>query len=432
VKTTHVAARYVDGKLVVAVAGIDDPQPVYYRTDAMLPLSQLAVALHLLELFELMLVLYTADRLVPRPARRWGRCFEVAFPVSRIAHWEAARADLEQLIWQCTGDEVALHPYVRPSSYHHVDARSRWFELEYPRTTSVILLSDGLDSLCGAIEAALIPGGQLAFVSLISNSRKAPRIESVIRHLRTAHGDRIAYHPIPLHLEEAPRRQERTQRTRTMLAITAGLTVAAAYGASTAAVAENGIGILNLPVPSVQMRHESSQVLHPANLRLWARVSECLLGGAAVTYPNRYRTKAQMLESLPEAARYLIKETSSCDAPQRSDKYPDCGVCGSCIVRKMALRAAGLSYCDTTYTREPPKAGRYDPIDLLTYQATRIKRALESQSPWAELVHLQPTLRLAIDAVDPDERQQSVSATIDLLRRHVTEAEDVRVLARAV
>jgi len=432
VKTTHVAARFVDGKLVVDVAGVEDPQPVCYRTNAMLPLSRLARSPHLLEVFELLLVLYTADRLVPRPLRRWSRRFDVSFPVSRIAQWKAAQADIEQLIWQCTGDEVSLRPYERPANCHHCDARSNWFELEYPRATSVLLLSDGLDSLCGAIDAALLPGGQLAFVSLISNSRKAPRIAAVIRHLKATHGDRIAHHPVWLHLEEAPRKQERTQRTRTMLAITAGLTVAAAYGAATAAVSENGMGILNLPIPALQTRHESSQVLHPANLPLWARISERLIGGAAVTYPNRYRTKAQMLQSLPEGARYLIKVTSSCDAPQRSDEYPDCGVCGSCIVRKVALRAAGLSFYDTTYTRRPPKPGLYDPIDLLTYQAGRMKQALESGSPWAALVRLQPTLRFAIEAIEPADRQQSVAATIDLLRRHLTEAEDVRVLARAV
>lgn len=433
-KTSLVNAKFINGKLIVDVSGVENPQPVYYQTRKMLPLSQLAATPHLLEVFELMLALYTADRLVLRPARRWARTFEINFPVgaSRIAHWAAASDDFERLIGQCTGDYVSLRPYARPPNEYHVDARSQWLELEYPETTSVLLLSDGLDSLCGAIDAATIPGGKLAFVSLISNSRKHPRIHAVIDHLRAIHGARIAFHPIRLHLEDAPRNQEITQRTRTMLAISAGLTVAAAYGASSATVAENGMGILNLPVPSIQMRHESSQVLHPANLHLWARISDRLLGGATVEYPNRYRTKAQMLDALPERARPLIKVTSSCDAPQRKDEHADCGVCGSDIIRKVALYEAGLSHYDRKYTRQPPKPRLYDPLDLLRLQAARMKVALEAQDPWAALVRLQPTLRTAIEVADPKERRQSIAATIELLRRHVTEVQDVRVLARAV
>jgi hypothetical protein len=434
VKTSLVNAQFINGRLVVDVTGVANAQPIYYKTGTMLPLSQLAATPHLLEVFELMLVLYTADRLVLRPPRRWARAFEVNYPVaaSRIAHWAAACDDFERLIQQSTGDNVSLRPYARPLNGHHVDARSQWFELEYPQTTSVLLLSDGLDSLCGAIDAASVPGGKIAFVSLISNSRKHPRIYAVVEHLRAIHGQRIAFHPIPLYLEEAPRDQEITQRTRTMLAISAGLTVAAAYGASSAAVSENGMGILNLPVPSLQMRHESSQVLHPANLRLWARISERLLGGATVEYPNRYRTKAQMVAALPESARRLIKITSSCDAPQRKDEHADCGVCGSDIIRKLALYEAGLSHYDRKYTSQPPKPRLYDPLDLLRLQATRMKRAIEAQDPWAALVRLQPTLRTAIEATDREERQQSIAATIALLRRHVAEVEDVRSLARAV
>jgi hypothetical protein len=75
------------------------------------------------------------------------------------------------------------------------------------------------------------------------------------------------------------------------------------------------MGILNLPISSLQTRHESSQVLFPANVALWKVMSSEFIGGAGLDCPNCFRTKAEMLGNLPAEAWKLICETSTCDAP---------------------------------------------------------------------------------------------------------------------
>jgi hypothetical protein len=432
-KPTRVTVRVDGGVMTVEIDGNGRRQRVRYRSDYMLPFTRTAGAPHVLELFEFMLALYAADRLVPRPARGWTRTLHVTFPVSRLAQWSIARASIEELIWSATGDVVVLNPVQRPRGSLHVDARNAHLELEHQTRTSVVLLSDGLDSLCGAFGALDEPADRVAFVSLVTNSRKARRIATIVDGLKARYGTRADFHRVrDLHLVAPPRAQEGTQRTRTLLAIAAGLTVAAAYGSPRTSVSENGMGILNLPVPSVQTRHESSQVLHPQNLRLWSRVSELLIGGAELFYPNRFRTKAQMIADVPVGAYDLIWATSSCDAPQRGDANDACGVCGSCAYRKFALFTAGIPD-RSRYALWPPLGGPYDPMDLLRMQAVRMRAALASSDPWRALVRLQPTLRTSIDDVsDGRGRDHAIASTVALLRRHVDETDVRGRLARAV
>jgi len=421
-------ASYDDGILVVDVDG--HKQRVRYRTAEMLPLTQLAAAPQITELFEFMLTWYAADRLTPRAKHKWAREFTINFPVSRLGAWTAIKADLEELIWQSTGDYVTIIPFARPSRCFHRDSDPR-FSLEPPLPVSVVLLSDGLDSLCGAYAALKSPVERPAFVSISTLSRKGARLNEIVEGLRSLHGERPIFHRIPMNLVKAPRKAERSQRSRTMLAITAGLTVAAAYGSRVVRVSENGMGILNLPIPWLQGPHESSQVLHPSNLQLWQKVSSALVNGAVIEYPNRFKTKAQMLRELPPEAYQSIRQTSSCDAPQRRDKYPDCGQCGSCTVRRLALETAGLVQYDVTYTSKPPLKRAYEARRLLDDQRERFSKALAQPDPWRALVKAQPTLENIVTN-GTDTAHQAILSTIELLKSHVDELSAVEHLAHVI
>ncbi len=398
----------------------------------MLPLNAYADAPHLIEFFEFMLAFYAADRLVARPKRHWKRAFRITFPVSRTAAWAYAKPTIEELIHQSTGDDVEITILERSHSLMHADRRQRRFELDSAQSTSVVLLSDGLDSLAGVFEPFSDPAERVALVSLVTLARKASRIGKVMDYLVGNFGERAVHHTVDLHLAKPPRKQEITQRSRTMLAIAAALTVAQTYGSKRVQVSENGMGILNLPLPSLQMRHESSQVLHPANLPLWATVSELLLGGAKIFYPNRYKTKAQMIREMPEDAREMIAVTSSCDAPQRFDANADCGRCSSCVFRKIALYNAGLRQYDTAYSGRAPKNLDYDPTVIFLHQARNIRATLQVSDTWPALLRAQPTLRRVVIGRDAKERADEIASTIELLRRHTEEMEALQQLAYAV
>lgn len=423
----HVRASYDDGVLLVDVAGHN--QRVKYRTASMLPLTAFASAPHITELLEFMLTWYAADRLTPRMKHRWARKFVIEFPVWRLRQWKEIKADIEELIRLSTGDYVTIVPFERPSHWVHPDGDPR-FSLELPIPVSVVLLSDGLDSLCGAYAALKNPVERPVFVSISTNSRKGARIDQVANAIKSSYGDRPIFHRIPMNLVKAPRKAERTQRSRTMLAITAGLTVAAAYDSRVVQVSENGMGILNLPIPWLQGPHESSQVLHPRTLGLWRKVSDALVNGAAIEYPNRFKTKAQMLRELPPAAYTSIGYTSSCDSPQRKDKHPDCGLCGSCTVRRLSLESAGLTQYDVTYTALPPRKRAYGALALLDDQRERLSEALAQSDPWLALITAQPTLESIVgDSTDGTYR---IASTIALLQEHVRELSSVVRVARVV
>jgi len=284
---------------------------------------------------------------------------------------------LHNLIRQSTGDDAEFEFTHRPARQRHRDSLRVPFALETPRPTSVVLLSDGLDSYCGAVQQlSERPQERLCFVSLSTNSRKGARINDVRSHLQRLRPENLTFCGSFFHLDDPPRAsaQERSQRSRTMLAIAAGFVVSAAYDSQDVIVSENGLGILNLPVPNLQMDHYSSQVLHPANVSLWSEIAALLWGSkATLVYPNRFRTKAEMCASLPPDALSAIRYTTSCDAPRRD-------------------------------------------LD----DARELKRRLEELDPWSALVKYQPTLRTSVvESKTPTAHLRY--ETIQLLRRHITE-----------
>ena len=403
-----------------------------YSTARLRPFTT-AASIPQTELLELMLGVYTVDRLVPRNKRGWRRRLELRFPVLSLDRWSAVRTALEELLASCMGDDVVLHLRHRKDGATHADARAQAFALEPPAPVAVGLLSDGLDSLCGAAHALSSDPGRFAFVSVLTNSRRKRRVADIRTNLKHVFGDRIEYRDLDVHIKGAPPKQERTQRSRTLLAVTAGITVAAGYGASQVEVYENGMGILNLPVPGLQMPHESSQVLHPRNLDLWRRAVEPLLGSIRVAYPNRWLTKTQLCQRLPATLRNSIRATSSCDSPQRRDAHADCGVCGSCTMRRIALQGAGLASHDLVYSSAPPAPSDFAASDVFPYHVDLLARALASKDPWPELVRLQPTLSSSVQGFDdPTERAHAVDATIQLLRRHVADVGALEDFPRAV
>ncbi|MFZ1125999.1 MAG: hypothetical protein WAN59_12740 [Candidatus Baltobacteraceae bacterium] len=371
---------------------------------------------------EFFLALYTADRLTLRAAKCWARNFRIRFPATDTTAWHESKEILERLIRQSTGDDVEIVIVPRVPRDIHVDERAFHFSLEEPRHTDVVLLSDGLDSLCGAFQLMEKRAGErVAFVSLVTNSRKAKRIRTVRRALQQRYTGAVAFHNANLYLSRPPSAQERTQRSRTMLAIAAGFTVGAGYGSRTVTVSENGLGILNLPVPGLQMTHHSSQALHPTNGSLWAALAERLLGGGVLAYPNRFRTKAEMCSTLPDFARPLIRSTSSCDRPDRHDASDDCGHCGSCVVRRDALTLSGLSAWDVEYSSRRWQPPTFDPAVVQHYHALMIEQQLRAEDPWQALSRAHPTLRDALRDLDAEQRAHAKFETLQLLRRHVEE-----------
>lgn len=427
-------ARINGGDIVIS-NGDEGFGQISYATAQLQPFTDIAIdSPNPVEFFEFFLTLYTADRLVKRRGR-WQRRLIIEFPVSDVERWRSAAPTLHQLIRRSTGDDVELEFTKRPAQQRHRDTYRVPFALEQARPTTIVLLSDGLDSYCGAVQQlSARPQERLCFVSLSTNTRKEAGINDVRSHLHRMRPENITFCGSFFHLNDPPRAsaQERSQRSRTMLAIAAGFVVSAAYDSLDVIVSENGLGILNLPVPHLQMDHFSSQVLHPANVPLWSEVAALLWGSkAGLVYPNRFRTKAEMCASLPATAHVAIGFTTSCDAPRR-DADDACGTCGSCLVRRRALELPGLSTFDGKYhvSASTGRTPDVDAFDVQSYHARELQRRLEAMDPWSALVEYQPTLRTSVaDTETPTAHLRY--ETMQLLKRHVNEVFAFELLQRA-
>lgn len=385
-----------------------------------------------LDLLELCLGLYAVDRLVLRPTDRWTRHFTLTFPVlkSRLAAWGKAKGPLEDLVRSTTGDSVDL--ILAPAdTIDNAHRRIVPFVLNDGVPPSVSLFSDGLDSFAG-VSATLAQQEEHALVSVVTNNQRRVRLKKLADAVQgNTHGAALLRFPLNLHFKGAPVgvKYEKTQRSRSLVAVASGLTAAAWLRASRLLIHENGFGLLNLPLLPNQLLHESSQALHPANLRRWEGIAELLLGSITIETPNRFRTKAEMLARVPPALRSMISSTSSCDGVPRRSGMHDCGRCGSCWYRHIALLCAG--YVDTTRYATPTIGSEIDALAALRYQASQWREDLRESDPWTALCRRQPSLASSISAASTDERSGLIRETTALIARHCSELLDEGIGAYA-
>jgi hypothetical protein len=391
------------------------------------PLTPMAADPALFEWLDLAVALYTLDRSVRIRAGQMGRVFELRLPVADVRSWRRHAPLVTEWYEALTGDLVELVPVERGAQADH---HRRPVNLGLDAGADVVgLLSDGLDSLCGA-DAALRRGDRLALASVITNPLRRATIAKVTSVLERQLGATLPRYALATRMRRLGK-GEKSQRSRTVLALVTGLTVARALGAYHVDCYENGFGLLNLPVPDLQYGSMSSQVLNPRHLPLWDRMTRAFFGETIeIRYPNRFRTKAEMVRELSEIARVAARCTSSCDRPLRLPHGVfQCGTCGSCRYRQLAVACAEVPIEDVPYAYQHVGDGP-DAERVLRYHAELLAGALAQAEPWPALVALQPELaavprsddgRVGTFADDAHPRRAIESETVALLHRHVDE-----------
>lgn len=376
----------------------------------------------LFELVDFVSAYYALDRFTARPRNGWCRPFTIEYPVraDRVDVWRFNAPLIKEWLLALTGDIVDVVPMPWEGDalrYDHLV-----LQLD-GKVDAVGLISDGLDSLCGLDVAARFDRN-MAWASVFAG-HKGKRIREMIGAVAPSHAHHH-YH-MTMDLANGNEDKEQTQRSRTVLAIVMGMTLAYALESPAVECYENGMGLLNLSIPDLQFSGMSSQVLNPSHLPLWDRVSRAFFEQTIeLRFPNRFRTKGEMLKLLSQNALERIESSFSCDAEERvKDKgVLHCGTCGSCRVRQLALDSAGLVEYDADYAgvrRDP----HVNTERLMRYHASLLAEALASGDPWRSLCRMQRELR---NVPFSDERRVTHEAseylrqkTMDLLRRHVLE-----------
>ncbi len=292
-----------------------------------------------------------ADRRTPR-GRRGLRELQLTVHVTDPAAWTAAARATADLLGFLTGDQWILE--VLPDRHHHQPADPN----APPGVDQVLLLSGGLDSFCGAIlvltelapaSAATAGAVGLVFVAYRDSPVVAAAQRRVSSWITTTLSPTFTLEP--RRISQAEPKAEPSERSRSLLFAALGIATAAGRRAARLQVPENGWTSLNPPLRANRGGWLSTRSTHPQTFALLAGVLERLGLAVEVVNPYGWHTKGELVRAAAEVAGPAfpagIAGTLSCaklDGRLYRGGHPglNCGLCVACLVRRAAIRAAGV------------------------------------------------------------------------------------------
>jgi 7-cyano-7-deazaguanine synthase in queuosine biosynthesis len=371
------------------------------------------------DLLDLAVAIYVTDRLRRRrplhardDGRWWSRRLPVRLAVRDPAFWNGAELAglLHRLLAWLTDDDWQIEFEAHPSSRRWAETQEPLFPETVRAPAQAGLFSGGLDSLLGAHRDAMCEEGELLLVAADTHNRLSHLQQQLARALNELTPRPLRLLTVPVGLTSAARRlsdgaEEESQRSRGFLFLAFGIVVANAAGLDQLRVYENGVGALNLPLTSAQRGSMNTRAMRPETLAMMSRLAcELLERPFEIVNPSFWMTKAQMCAAAPRELHELIAKSVSCDTglTHRADTTHLCGQCTSCLLRRQALLAAGLSDVDALDVlqmrgdvlacRQTEHAAPW--LVCMLAQAMTTERAID-QGRWAGHVDAYPELASA-------------------------------------
>lgn len=378
---------------------------------------------------------HRADTMISRGGQRdahgswWKRRLALCIPVADPDYWNdpSVEGQLTAALGFATGDtwEATFSKGDDDLSQLPLDVQTQEI-LGAPK--AVTLLSGGVDSLCGILEAAA-NGERPVAVGHWSTPAHAVRQ----RNLLKAASERLSAWNFP-HLGFQIHRRgaiwaDNSQRSRAFLFASLGAAVAGEIGVQQVYLADNGPVSLNLPINDQLVGALASRSTHPKFLNLFNRfVNGMFPAPVVLSNPLATRTRAEVMGVLKTArCEHLLPMTLSCSSWQRLPaSTPHCGVCSQCVDRRFATIAAGLEDYD-------PEARYRSDVFLDDLERWQARTTVESYVRFAQRVFSMdndqlflafPQLRDAtvVGDSDPD---ASILSAIDVVKRHAGTVREV-------
>jgi hypothetical protein len=312
------------------------------------------------DLVEIAAAVNLADRFVRRSVRSGHRTriFTLEVPVSDERRWKAVAAEVEELAGFASQDLWRLRFTRRPRDRRPEAATN-------PVCEVVALFSGGLDSLCGAAHLAQRDKQTL----LLTHSPPGfDRVRQMIAALNPSNPEAFQYASISIAPEQhdrAGRRtrfQEFTRRTRPFLYLSLASAAAIVTGAHEVQMSENGALGASLPFRRSHHGPRITRQGHSLIMEGFERLlSDIRPGATPIRFVNPFRssTKGEVCAQLaldPRAAYltlsceyagqqvarlrgYFANDATVARGPTTARQ---CGLCVPCIVRRSALRRAGI------------------------------------------------------------------------------------------
>ncbi|OYW24891.1 MAG: hypothetical protein B7Z55_00900 [Planctomycetales bacterium 12-60-4] len=221
----------------------------------------------------------------------------------------------------------------------------------FARAEIACLFSGGLDSLIGAID--LLHESKVQRVALVGHHD--PNIGGVekdqkqlLKELQSAFP--LQCEPVLVGVGHSGKSPEITMRSRSLLFIALGISVAAHLGDGTPLlIPENGTIALNVPLTPARRGSCSTRTAHPHYLMLLQKWLRSVGLNHPLQNPLAGKTKGEAVTECSDAillAKVAAKSTS-CAKPGHTRWWARrnaaaCGQCMPCIYRRAALHKAGL------------------------------------------------------------------------------------------
>jgi hypothetical protein len=182
-----------------------------------------------------------------------------------------------------------------------------------------------------------------------------------------------------------------------LLFLAMGAAVASGLEIPNLAVYETGVGCLNLPMSSAQVGSQGTRAMHPFTLSEANKLFELVLDQRVrVIAPFFLHTKRLLCCEVGEALPKLASVTASCDEGEghKSDAMEHCGLCTSCIFRRIALASDSRLPDRTPYRDQPTR--HHGAFELSAFEHHSAE--LAGGATFQDLIKMDPDVRFALRA----------------------------------
>ncbi len=296
------------------------------------------------DLADLVGAVFLTDLAVPRGRNeQFVRSLELHLPLRDPGLWQGQARTLGRLLYLLLGDNLGLHFYAREPE-PPAGAAGKPCDAD-----CVCLVSGGLDSLAGAVMLLRAERRPL-FVTHRSGNPTIAEAQRRLSDVFTRLGGRFHGAGVTLMPSLTPRSlpfppaelREPSRRSRSLLFMALGAAAAAGLSTPEVYLCENGVLTAALPLSPSRAGALSTRSTHPAVLGLFTSLTGGLGLPGRILNPFLYQTKAEVIRDVlrPVLRIEEIQQTVSCWMAGR--RHRQCGGCVPCLLRRMAMLAAGL------------------------------------------------------------------------------------------
>jgi 7-cyano-7-deazaguanine synthase in queuosine biosynthesis len=367
------------------------------------------------DLVDIAIAVYAQDRTTPR-GPEWSRDMSLTVPVRNKSKWDLHADILGSLLSELTGDVYSV-----TFSSKQGDVSKQLFHTTNDRP--VCLFSGGLDSFVGA--ATCLKRNPL-LVSHYSNNNIVS-VQSRLAEALGARGRNLEHRTVRVTLSGPDELREASQLSRSFLFLSIAAAFAIDIESNNIMMFENGPIAINVPISESRV---STRTAHPKVLELFGSFVSDVFGlDMNVCNPFELQTKSEMIQKVVGGPfeRSLAKTVSCWRYPRglislakglhRSLLGRHCGICYPCILRRVAMNAAGLFGRDDHYLVDIFSEYPYANIDRNTLETVldllRFSSDLKDLDD-ISLIQEYPDLSLNVGTVTPE-------AVIGMYRRFSSE-----------